>query len=96
MQKHIPLAGAVLAVALAPTALTQGEPPRPTRPAARLVAPAPQQGKSQEELKKLRAEKLAKPVFQNAAWHFDYDEARAEAVETGKLVLTYFTRSYDP
>jgi hypothetical protein len=44
---------------------------------------------SQEVLAKQRAEKLAKPVFENASWHTDYDEARAEAAKTGKLILTY-------
>lgn len=66
--------------------------------AATLLVPAAlaqgRQQRSQEELIALRAEKLAKPVFDNAAWHFDYDEARAKAKQEGKLILTYFTRSF--
>jgi hypothetical protein len=57
-------------------------------------AQRPQQ--SQEELIQRRAEKLAKPVFQKAPWMFDYDAARAKAKEEGKLLFTYFTRSYSP
>lgn len=52
------------------------------------------QQKSQEELIKLRDEKLAKPVFELANWSHDYDAVRAEAKKTGKLIFAYFTRSY--
>ncbi|MEZ5963551.1 MAG: hypothetical protein R3F56_06865 [Planctomycetota bacterium] len=52
------------------------------------------QQKSQEELIKLRDEKLAKAVFTLADWHTDYDAVRAEAKKTGKLIFAYFTRSY--
>ena len=51
----------------------------------------------QEKQDKLIAErnkKLAKPVFEKANWLFDYDEARAEAKRSGKLLFTYFSRSY--
>lgn len=41
-----------------------------------------------------RTAKFAKPVFEKANWLFDYDEARAEAERSGKLLFTYFTRSY--
>ena len=49
---------------------------------------------TQEELTKLRTEKLAKPVFKKAAWLTDYDKARAQAKQANKLLFTYFTRSY--
>jgi len=63
--------------------------------ASLLIAGLPaQQQKSQEELKQLRTEKLAKPVFQKAPWLSDYDAARAEAKKTGRPLFTYFTRSY--
>ena len=69
-------------------------PAQPTQPAARLQ-PAPQgQQKSQEELVKLRDEKLALPVFTKADWTFDYDKARERAAKEGKLIFTYFSRSY--
>lgn len=55
---------------------------------------APAQQKSQEELKQLRTEKLAKPVFQKAEWLTDYDKARETAKQQGKLIFAYFTRSY--
>jgi hypothetical protein len=50
--------------------------------------------KSQEELAKLRDEKMAHEVFQKANWMFDYDKARAEAKQADKLIFAYFTRSY--
>jgi hypothetical protein len=52
------------------------------------------QGPNQEQLQTQRAEKLAKEVFKKAPWTFDYDKARAEAKQSGKLILAYFTRSY--
>ncbi len=55
-----------------------------------------QAGGDQERLRAQRSEKLAKPVFKNAAWRLDYDAARREAEADGKLILTYFTRSYAP
>jgi hypothetical protein len=61
-----------------------------------LVTPTAAQEKSQEDLARLRAEKLAKPVFENAVWYKDYDHAREEAKDSGKVLLVYFTRSYAP
>lgn len=49
---------------------------------------------SQEQLTQLRADKLAKPVFQKAPWVMDYDKAREQAKKDGKLLFAYFTRSY--
>ena len=51
-------------------------------------------GQSQADLITERAKKLAKPLFKETNWIFDYDEARAEAKKQGKLLFTYFTRSY--
>lgn len=59
-----------------------------------LSASALAQGKSQEELIKLRDEKLAKPVFDLAAWNTDYDAVREEAKKSNELIFAYFTRSY--
>jgi hypothetical protein len=56
--------------------------------------PAQAPVKSQEELIKLRTEKLAKEVFKKADWVTDFDKARAQAKQSGKLLFTYFTRSY--
>lgn len=50
--------------------------------------------KSQEELVKLRDEKMAHEVFQKADWIFDYDKVLAEAKQQDKLIFAYFTRSY--
>ena len=49
---------------------------------------------SQEDLKKLRSEKLAKEVFKKAPWVLDFDQAREQAKKEHKLLFTYFTRSY--
>jgi high-affinity K+ transport system ATPase subunit B len=62
-----------------------------------LAALAPAQGrgqKSQDELRQLRTEKLAKEVFKKAPWLTDFDAAREQAKKEGKLLFTYFTRSY--
>ena len=56
--------------------------------------PAQRNMPSQDELITEREKKLAKPVFHEANWLFDYDEARRQAKEQGKLLFTYFTRSY--
>ncbi len=62
---------------------------------ALLAALLPAQNtKSQEELKQQRTEKLAKEVFTKATWMTDYDKARETAKKEGKLLFTYFTRSY--
>ena len=50
--------------------------------------------KSQEQLARLRDEKMAQAVFQQADWTFDYDKARALAKSSDKLIFAYFTRSY--
>ncbi|MCA8952407.1 MAG: thioredoxin family protein [Planctomycetes bacterium] len=48
----------------------------------------------QARLVELRAAKRSEPVFALADWTFDYDEARARAKRSGKLIFGYFTRSY--
>ena len=60
--------------------------------ASLLAATLPSQ--SQADLIAVRTMKLAKPVFKKVNWFFDYDDARAEAMRQGKLLFTYFTRSY--
>lgn len=57
------------------------------------VVLAPQ---GQEELQQKRQQKLDKPVFKRAAWLADYDAARAQAKQSGTLLLVLFTRSYAP
>ena len=59
-----------------------------------LTPALPAQTKTQDELIAERDKKLAKPLFQEANWFFDYDEARAEAKKQGKILFTYFSRSY--
>jgi hypothetical protein len=62
---------------------------------ALLAAPAlAQTGPSQEQLKQRRAAKVAEAWFTSAGWIDDYDEARAKAKESGKLIFAYFTRTY--
>ena len=84
---------AALLASLLPAQNGQDPAPAPQR-AARLSAGGAPQGKSQEALIKLREEKLAKEVFKKAPWMFDYDKARETAKNEGKLIFTYFTRSY--
>ncbi len=85
------LAGAFLFPLLVSGAAATAQDAKP----AAVIAPAPapkQQG--QDELKELRKKKLAKPVFERAAWRLDFDAAKQEAKASGQLLLVYFTRSY--
>ena len=92
---HLTLPLAALAATLTCAANAQDSKPAPVPAAALRSAPAgPQQPPSQEKLIQLRDEKLALPVFKKAAWTFDYDKAKAEAKKSGKLIFTYFSRSY--
>ena len=59
-------------------------------------AAAQQAPPSQEELKKRLDDKLAEAWVKDGGWITDYDAALAEAKESGKLLCTYFTRSYSP
>jgi hypothetical protein len=43
-----------------------------------------------------RAVKLSEPWVRNVPWRFDYDEARAAARESGRLVFGFFTRADAP
>jgi hypothetical protein len=43
-----------------------------------------------------RDKKLASPFLRQASWTTSFDEARASAKSSGKLILGYFTRSYAP
>lgn len=91
MNRILPVAA--LLATLLPAQNGQDPAPAPTR-AARLSGGGAPQGKSQEALIKQREEKLAKEVFKKAPWMFDYDKARETAKKEGKLIFTYFTRSY--
>ena len=51
---------------------------------------------SQATLIEQREDKLESRFLKKANWILDYDEARAEAKKQGKLIFTYFTRSYAP
>lgn len=42
------------------------------------------------------AEKLKKPFASNAAWILDFEDAKKQAKEKGKLIFAYFSRSYAP
>lgn len=59
------------------------------------IQPAPQgQQKSQDELIAERDKKLAKEFLKAGGWITDYDKAREEAKKSGKLLFSYFSRSY--
>lgn len=55
-----------------------------------------QKEKSQEELIKARDAKLAEEWLKNGGWRTDYEQVRAEAKKTDRLIFAYFTRSYSP
>ena len=50
----------------------------------------------QADLIAKREKKLESRFLQKANWILDYDEARKIAKEEGKLIFTYFARSYAP
>ena len=50
----------------------------------------------QADMKARYESKLKKSFFKQATWFTDYDKARARAKESGRLIFTYFTRSYSP
>ncbi len=51
---------------------------------------------SQDELKKMRDEKLAGAWLKKNDWTTDYEVAQERAAKTGKPIFAYFTRSYRP
>ena len=57
---------------------------------------AQRRGKTQEQLREQREEKLKKPFVTFAPWILNYDKARLAAKKQDKLILAYFTRSYSP
>lgn len=94
MKRILPVAALLAALLPAQNGQDPAQKPAPSKQAARLASGGAPQGKSQEALIKLREEKLAKEVFKKAPWMFDYDKARETAKKEGKLIFTYFTRSY--
>ena len=81
--------------ALATFALAQ-DPAQPKTVPAQALRPAPAatKGPDQAQLKKQRDDKLAKEFLKLADWHTDFAKARARAKQDGKLIFTYFSRSY--
>ena len=65
-----------------------------------LLASAPAvalaQGRSQEELKDRYEKKIAAEWCTSSDWISDYGAALAKSKETGRPIVAYFTRSYDP
>ncbi len=55
-----------------------------------IATPAFAQGDFEQKLKK----KLDSAWIKDPKWITDYDEAKAEAKKTGKVIFAYFTRSY--
>ncbi len=64
--------------------------------AAAASAAAQQAPPTQEQLKERLAGKVAEAWVKDGGWVTDYDKARADAKAGGKLLFTYFTRSYSP
>ena len=50
----------------------------------------------QAELQAKYDKKIAKEFVSYGHWMLDYDAARAKAKAEGKLIFTYFYRSYSP
>ena len=50
----------------------------------------------QAEYRASYEKKLAKEFISYGNWMLDYDAARAKAKAEGKLLFTYFSRSYAP
>jgi hypothetical protein len=53
-------------------------------------------GPSQEELVAKRDKKLAEEWVKKQPWITDFAKAKAEAAKSGKVIFTYFSRSYSP
>jgi len=84
-----------LALAVLPWLAVGASAQQDTVPAMKLVAaPAQTQEPTQQELVAKRDEKMGLEVFKQAPWTFDFDQARADAKQQGKLIFTYFSRSY--
>ena len=64
--------------------------------AALLVAPARSSAPRQDALQEKYEHKLSLEFVAYGGWLTDYDQARAKAKEEGKVLFTYFSRSYSP
>ena len=65
--------------------------------AAVMMAPAFSQGADEQaELQAKYDKKVAKEFVSYGHWMLDYDKAREKAKAEGKLIFTYFSRSYSP
>ena len=62
--------------------------------ACSLLGTAQSRAQEPASLEQRRAEKLARPVFASGDWTTDFARAKDRAKSEGKLVFTYFTRSY--
>lgn len=49
---------------------------------------------SAQDLEQKLEKKLGEAWIKDPKWITDYDEAKAEAKKTGKVIFGYFTRSY--
>lgn len=68
---------------------------RPMLALAALVALAtPAMAQDSSDLEAKLKKKLESPWIKDPKWITDYDEAKAEAKKTGKVIFGYFTRSY--
>lgn len=59
-----------------------------------VLSAAPGLAQDVSELERKRDEKLAAKWFTSNPWTNDYDQARKQAQESGKVIFAYFTRSY--
>jgi len=61
-----------------------------------LLGALPATAAAQPDLEERLDRKLAEPWLSAQPWFTDYDEARARAAESGRVILAFFTKSYAP
>jgi hypothetical protein len=68
----------------------------PVLAAGLLTGAAQAQDDQQAEMKAKYEEKIQKEFVAYGGWELDYDKAVERAKSEGKLLFTYFSRSYAP
>ncbi len=64
--------------------------------ASSATAQPPTRVYDQEDMMARKAELLKHDWLKQADWVMSYAKAKAQAAKSGKLIFTYFTRSYAP
>ncbi|MBC8327914.1 MAG: hypothetical protein ISR76_07485 [Planctomycetes bacterium] len=95
------IAAAVAGLALGGGLAAQAATPAKTGVPAAKIQPAPKQdaqdpAEQQAKFQASYAEKLKKEFIAHGGWITDWEAARAKAKAEGKVIFTYFSRSYAP